>query len=290
MAFTELATPLRPSRVATNFRSAQHKTLWITMVRVADGRTQNFSLDLLHDMYTLHKSILDSNATWVANGSMQPIHYVVLKSANQDYFSLGGDIEHFRECIRQNNAKALQHYSMLCVDMIHDWSAHLSKQATTISLVQGRALGGGFEAALASDYLVAEEQSEFGFPEILFGLFPCTGGMSLLARRVGVYQAERMMTDGKIYSAAELKEMGIVDELCPKGQGAVTVEKFISTHHRHRAARMALQRGRHRLAPLNYEELRTVVDEWVQAAMALGETDLRVMDMLIQMQQARIAS
>src|SRR5450432_81946 len=290
MAFTELVTPLRTSRVAANFRSAQHKTLWITMARVADGRAQNFSEDLLHDMYTLHKSIQDSNATWVANGSMQPIHYIVLKSANPDYFSLGGDIEHFRECIRQNNTKALRHYSMQCVDMIYEWATHLSKQATTIALVQGRALGGGFEAALASDYLIAEEHSEFGFPEILFGLFPCTGGMSLLARRVGVYQAERMMTDGRIYSAVELKDMGVVDEICPKGHGAATVEKFVATHHRHRAARMALQRGRHRLAALNYEELRTVVDEWVEAAMTLAEDDLRVMDMLIQMQRARIAS
>jgi len=290
MAFTELVTQLHPSRVAANFRNTQHKTLWITMAQAANGGTQNFSLDLLHDMYTLHKSIQDSNGTWVANGSVQPIHYVVLKSANPDYFSLGGDIGHFRECIRQKNKLALTHYSMLCVDMIYEWATHLSKQETTIALVQGRALGGGFEAALASDYLIAEEHSEFGFPEILFGLFPCTGGMSLLARRVGVYQAERMMTDGRIYSAVELKDMGVVDEICPKGHGAATVEKFVATHHRHRAARMALQRGRHRLAALNYEELRTVVDEWVEAAMTLAEDDLRVMDMLIQMQRARIAS
>ncbi len=290
MALTELVTQLHPSRVTTNFRSAQHKTLWITMAQAADGATQNFSLDLLHDMYALHKSMQDSNGTWVSNGSIQPIHYIALKSANPDYFSLGGDIGHFRECIRTRNRLALTHYSMLCVDMVYEWSTHWSKQATTIALVQGRALGGGFEVALASDYLIAEEQSEFGFPEILFGLFPCTGGMSLLTRRVGVYQAERMMTDGRIYTAAELKEMGIVDEICPKGHGAATLEKFVATHFRHRPARMALQRGRQRLAPLNYEELRTVVDEWVEAAMTLPETDLRVMDMLVQMQQARIAS
>ncbi|MDR3389759.1 MAG: crotonase/enoyl-CoA hydratase family protein [Rudaea sp.] len=290
MAFTEVVTQLHPSRVTANFRNTQHKTLWITMAKALDGRSQNFSLDLLHDMYALHKSIQDSGGTWVFNGATQPVNYVVLKSANPDYFSLGGDLGHFRECIRQKNKKALSHYSMLCVDMIYDWSAHLSRHATTIALVQGRALGGGFEAALASDYLIAEEQSEFGFPEILFGLFPCTGGMSLLSRRVGVYQAERMMTNGKIYSAAELKEMGVVDELCPAGHGTAATEKFIATHYRHQAARLALQRGRHRLAPLNYEELRTVVEEWVEAAMGLGEDDLRVMEMLVQMQQARVAS
>lgn len=290
MGLIEFITPLQTSRVAADFRGNQHNALWLTMTQSPVGRSQNFSLDLLHDMCALHKSIQNNGGSWVSNGAMQPIHYVVLKSAHPDYFSLGGDLGHFRECIRQRDAGALRDYSMRCVDMIYDWSTQLNQQATTIALVQGRALGGGFEAALASDYLIAEEHSEFGFPEILFGLFPCTGGMSLLARRVGVYQAERMMTSGQIYSASELKVLGVVDEICPKGQGAVTVEKFIAAHCRHRAARMTLQRGRHRLAPLNYEELRTVVDEWVDAAMKLAEDDLRVMDMLVQMQRARIAS
>jgi DSF synthase len=109
-----------------------------------------------------------------------------------------------------------------------------------------------------------------------------------LARRVGVHEAERMMTSGRIYSAPELKAKGVVDELCSKGQGVFTVEKFISAHARHQTARLMLQHSRYRLAPLNYEELRTVVDEWVEAAMELAEADLRVMDMLIKMQKADI--
>jgi len=225
---------------------------------------------------------------WVANGAKQPIHYVVLQSAHPEYFSLGGDLAYFRECIRQQDHQGLRDYSMLCVDMIYQWSSTLSQHATTVALVQGRALGGGFETALASDYIIAEEQSEFGFPEILFGLFPCTGGMSLLCQRVSVHQAERMMSDGKIYSAAELKALGVVDEICPRGKGAQAVEQFISEHARHRTARLMLQRGRHRLAPLNYRELETVVGEWVDAAMGLSDDNLRVLDMLIQMQRASV--
>ncbi len=146
------------------------------------------------------------------------------------------------------------------------------------------ALGGGFEAALSADYLIAEEQSEFGFPEILFGLFPCTGGMSLLARRVGVHEAERMMIDGRIYSAAELKERGIVDEICPRGDGTLAVHRFTADHGKHRSARLSLQRARHRMAPLDYRELLTVVEEWVEAAMNLADADLKVMDMLVRLQ------
>jgi DSF synthase len=258
------------------------------MAESSVGRSQNFSPELLHDVFELNSAIHTNGVTWVANGAKQPIHYVVLQSAHPDYFSLGGDLAYFRECIRKRDHKALRDYSMLCVDMIFQWSSTLSQHATTIALVQGRALGGGFETALASDFIVAEEHSEFGFPEILFGLFPCTGAMSLLCQRVSPHQAERMMSDGKIYSAAELKALGIVDEICPRGQGAVAVERLIAAHAKHRTARLMMQRGRHRLSPLNYMELQTVVGEWVEAAMGLSEDNLRVLDMLIQMQRASV--
>lgn len=290
MGVVEFVSPLQLSRIATDFRANQNSTLWVTMTRSPHGRTQNFSPDLLYDVCTLHKSILANGVAWVCNGAKRPINYSVLRSEHPDYFSLGGDLAFFLECIRNQDRNGLRDYSMLCVDMIYEWSTTFNRQATTIALVQGRALGGGFETALAADFLIAEEHSEFGFPEILFGLFPCTGGMSLLSRRVGVHEAERMMSNGRIYSAAELKAKGIVDEICPKGQGVAAVEKFIAAHSRHRPARLLLQRSRHRLAPLNYDELRTVVDEWVEAALNLTELDLRVMDMLIKMQRADITN
>ena len=207
----EFVTPLKPSRVVTNFRSDPHNTLWITMTRAVSGGAQNFSLDLLNDCRALYKKIQSTEGNWHSGGATQSIRYAVVQSANPDYFSLGGDIGHFRDCIRQRNREALKNYCMMCLDMVYAWAGGLSDEMTTISLVQGRALGGGFEVALASDYIIAEEQSEFGFPEILFGLFPCTGGMSLLCQRVSVHQAERMMSDGKIYSAEELKALGVVE-------------------------------------------------------------------------------
>ena len=282
MSVAELAPLRQPTRITTSFRGSQHNTLWVTMTQ---ARVQNFSPDLLNDLGVLHSAIRDSGTMWPGAGVPQPVDYFVLKSAHPDYFSLGGDLAHFRECIRYGNRRGLRDYSMQCADMVCEW-AEQSNRTTTIVLVQGRALGGGFETALASDYLIAEEQSEFGFPEILFGLFPCTGGMSLLARRVGVWQAERMMRNGKIYTAAELLQMGIVDEICQQGQGMLAVEKFIAEHRKHAPARLALQRARARLAPLNRDELHRVVDDWVEIAMALGESELRVMDMLIQMQRA----
>lgn len=271
-------------RVRMEFERGSSNVLWGTMTKAADEERQNFSLPLLHGLRDLLHAVEENAAHWPCDAGLEPIHYMVLKSGHPEYFSLGGDLQHFRSCIERKDWDGLLRYSRLCLDIVYAWATTMNQRATTIALVQGRALGGGFEAALAADYLIAEEHSEFGFPEILFGLFPCTGGMSLLARRVGVYEAERMMTDGRLYSAAELKEKGVVDELCASGDGTLAVHRFVAKHDKHRNARLALQRGRHRLAPLDYRELLTVVEEWVDAAMNLAAGDLKFMDILIRLQ------
>ena len=278
------------SRVIAEFDAKPANALWVTMRRSPESRNQYFSLSLLNDMRDLLQLLKNNAVTWTADGAIKPVHYTVLQSEHPDYFSLGGDLGHFFSCIQKRDGEGLRAYSMQCLDMIYEWATLLNHQATTIALVQGRALGGGFETALSADFLIAEEHSEFGFPEILCGLFPCTGGMSLLARRVGVHQAERIMTNGRIYTAAELKEMGVVDEVCPTGQGTVAVESFIASHAKRRTARLMLQRGRHRLAPLDYSELRTVVDEWVETALALPADQLRALEMLSQMQRGGAAA
>ncbi|HWZ47639.1 MAG TPA: crotonase/enoyl-CoA hydratase family protein [Herbaspirillum sp.] len=271
-------------RIAVELDTTLSNTLWVTMKKDPTGATQNFSLPLLHHLSALIHTIKEHGTHWHEDGNMIPIHYAVMRSEHPDYFSLGGDLNYFRNCIRQHDKSGLYHYSKLCLDMMYDWATSSSDSMTTIALVQGRALGGGFEAALSADFLIAEEHSEFGFPEIMFGLFPCTGGMSLLARRVGVHQAERMMTNARIYCAAELKEMGVIDEICPSGEGNLAVTKFISNHAKRRVPRLMIQRSRHRIAPLDYAELLAVVNEWVDVAMALPAAELRVMDMLIMMQ------
>jgi DSF synthase len=271
-------------RITARYRADAHRSLWVTMSPPPGAARQNFTLDLLEELSCLQRDIVEQGFTWPAAGVANPVDYVVLRSAHPQDFSLGGDLAHFRECIRAGEAQALRGYAIKCIDMIHQWSTRLNTRTTTISLVQGRALGGGFETALASDYLIAEKHSEFGFPEIVFGLFPCTGAMSLLARRIGVYAAERMMTQARIYSAEELLAMGLVDQVVDSGDGAAAAERFIAAHAKQRPARLALLRARNRMTAVNYDELRAVVDEWVEAAMNLGQDNLRVMDMLIKLQ------
>src|SRR3546814_13276895 len=105
-------------------------------------------------------------------------------------FNLGGDLEMFAECIeRRERAKLLQ-YSHLCVEIVDKvWHCN-DMNIVNIGLAQGDALGGGFEALLTFDVVVAERQARFGLPEILFGLVPGSDAFSIHRVRHGTLIAK----------------------------------------------------------------------------------------------------
>lgn len=82
-----------------------------------------------------------------------------------------------------------------------------------IARINGHALGGGLELALACDIRVADDDVRFGFPEVGLGLIPGGGGTQRLPRLVGEGQAMRLITTGQLISADEGRELGIVDVL-----------------------------------------------------------------------------
>jgi DSF synthase len=155
-------------------------------------------------------------------------------------------------------------------------------------LVQGDALGGGFEAALAASVLVAEESSRLGFPEILFNLFPGMGAFSFLSRKIGRRAAEELITSGTIYSARQLYDLGVIDVLTPDGTGRAAVEGFIRRHSKNLNGRQGFERARSEVDPVTAHELLRVVEIWADTALRLQERDLKVMERLIRA-QARAA-
>ncbi len=157
----------------------------------------------------------------------------------------------------------------------------------TISLVQGDALGGGFEAAISSNVVVAERQARFGLPEVLFNLFPGMGGYSLLARRLGPVEAERLILSGKIYTAEELHEMGAVDVLCDEGCGEAAVYDVVEHYDRKFNSYMSVYRSRHQVFPITFDELSRIADVWVEAALRLDRDDLHKIELLAAAQRRR---
>jgi DSF synthase len=254
------------------------------------GAKPSFTRELLRDLLAQQALLRDTLAPERRIDGEASLRYYVLGSRLPGIFNLGGDLGHFAERIRQRDLTSLRRYGHLCVEAIHGNAEAFRAPVVTIALVQGDALGGGFECALAFDVIVAERSAKFGLPEILFNLFPGMGAYSFLSRRIGQVQAERMIMSGKIYSAEELHALGIVDVLAEDGQGEAAVRDYIDRNSRKHNAQQALMRVRRRVNPVTLAELKEVVEIWAETALGVSEMDLRKMVRLTQAQEKRIAA
>lgn len=214
----------------------------------------------------------------------QNIRFHVTASAIPGVFNLGGDLEVFRALIEARDADRLRAYAKCCIDVLFANITSFDSDVTTIALVQGEALGGGFEGALSSELLIAERQARFGFPEILFNLFPGMGAFSLLSRRLDAKRAEQLILSGKVYTAKELHTMGIVDVLVDEGEGEAAVYDYIKRENRSRNGYTAFRKARDSVNPITYEELDRIIQIWVEAALRLDRRDLKMMERLVSRQ------
>lgn len=245
-----------------------------------------FNTELLKDL-SQFVDIIENSKGCLQDGLARPIklNYGVIASRSDGVFSLGGDLELFRAAITRGERSTLVHYGRQCVDTLYRWWKNCNLPITTISLVQGEALGGGFECALASSVIVAEESARFGFPEVLFNLFPGMGAYSFLCRKVGRRIAEELITGGAIYSARQLYDMGVVDVITPTGGGEAGVYAFIRRHSKCANGRRGIEAAGREVQPLTHGELVRIVDLWADAALQLEERDIRIMDRLLRVQR-----
>lgn len=243
-----------------------------------------FNPGLLADIDAYYNFLADSDGQIDCGDASEPIEYVILASGMPGVFNLGGDLDLFRQKIERRDRGALSAYGRACIDVLYRNYIGHGLPVTTVSLVQGECLGGGFEAALSSDVIVAEKSSRFGFPEILFNLFPGMGAYSFLDRKVGQRTAEAIISSGKIYSADEMRELGVIDVVAEDGAGEAAVNALIKQRSRSRNGMAALAAVRRRVHQITYDELLDVVGTWVDAALRLTTRDLKLMQRLVSRQ------
>jgi DSF synthase len=218
------------------------------------------------------------------SGCEERLRYQILTSRIPGVFSLGGDLALFRRLIRNQDRDALLRYACACIDLVYTNAVNYKLPVVTISLIQGQALGGGFEAALAANVVVAERQSKLGLPEVMFNMFPGMGAYQLLTRRLTPARAEELILSGRTYNAEELYQMGLVDVLAEPGEGEEAVMHYMKKRHRLFHANQGLRRAIQAASPLDYGALIRVAEVWVDQAMELKERDLELMDYLIRAQ------
>jgi DSF synthase len=244
----------------------------------------NFNPELLQDLDRYCQFMTHSGGAIECQGERMPLEYAVLASKVPGVFNLGGDLSLFKRMIDAHDRDGLLGYGRACVEVLYRNYLGHGLPITTISLVQGECLGGGFEAALSSDVIVAERQSRFGFPEILFNLFPGMGAYSFLERKVGKRAAEELISGGRLYSADDMLASGVVDLVVDQGRGETEVANFIRSRGRNRNAMAGIAAARRRVHKLDYEELLGVVEIWVDTALNLSGRDLKLMQRLVSRQ------
>jgi len=243
-----------------------------------------FNPQILDELGDFVRSIDEPRGIYTREGINHRIQYAVIASKVPGIFNLGGDLALFMRAILDRDRELLVSYGRKCIDNQFPWYCNFNLPMTTISLVQGDALGGGFECALSSTVVVAEESSRMGFPEILFNLFPGMGAYSFLVRKVGRRKTEEMITSGNIYTARELYELGVVDVVTPDGTGEAAVYSYIRKHAKAANARRALEAVRNEFEPITHSELARIVEIWADTALRLESRDIKMMERLLRAQ------
>jgi enoyl-CoA hydratase len=95
-----------------------------------------------------------------------------------------------------------------------------------IAAVNGYALGGGFEVALACDIIYASEKAKVGFPEVTLGILPGFGGTQRTAKLIGLAKAKEMIFTGKTISATDAYELGLINKVVPDDQLMTQVQEL----------------------------------------------------------------
>jgi enoyl-CoA hydratase len=134
---------------------------------------------------------------------------LIVTGAGESSFASGSDINDIRKRTRDDGLAAIA--SSLC-------SAVERFPRPTIAAINGYALGGGCELALACDIRIASETAKFGQPELGLGIIPAAGGTQRLPRVVGLGWAKHLVLTGEIIDARQALAIGLITAITPSGQ------------------------------------------------------------------------
>lgn len=171
----------------------------------------------------------------------EAIRVLVLTGSGEKAFVAGADITELAT-FNALQGKQFARTGQTVINRIQELSI------PAIAAVNGYALGGGMEIALACDFIYAAENAMFGLPEITLGIIPGFGGTQRLPRLIGQNVAKEMIFTGKMIPATEALRLGIVNRVCPPGQllaevlktaGQIASRGKVSL----RAAKQAVNRG-----------------------------------------------
>ncbi|MEP6751335.1 MAG: enoyl-CoA hydratase/isomerase family protein [Candidatus Dormiibacterota bacterium] len=143
---------------------------------------------------------------------LQRARVLVIRGAGEKAFCAGGDIKELEGMRSESEAAAMAHRMRATLDRIPQLAIPV------IAGLNGDALGGGAELAIACDFRVAAEHARIGFPQITLGLMPAWGASERLASLIGRARALSVLLGGQPLAAAEALQLGLVEEVVPSAK------------------------------------------------------------------------
>ncbi len=212
------------------------------------------------------------------------VRHLVLTSDVAGIFNFGGDLSLFVLLIRARDVESLRMYGRRCIDMVW-WLENASNRGVhTTVLVQGDTLGGGLESVMPFHKVIFERSAQAGFPEVLFNLFPGMGAWNFVIRKAGFAVANEMILSGKLYTAEQLHRYKLVDLVVEDGEGELAIDSVLGNVNPRLRGTLAALEARRLAAPITYEMLLAVVEQWTDTALTLTDRDLRLMERLARAQ------
>lgn len=158
----------------------------------------------VHSLAALRELVAALNAD-------RDVYALVISGEGEKFFCAGADLKQFADGDRAAAREAARRFG-------EAFEALSAFRGVSIAAINGYAMGGGLECALACDLRIAEEQAQLALPEATVGLLPCAGGTQNLPRLVGEGWAKRMILLGERIDAATALRIGLVEEVVPRGQ------------------------------------------------------------------------
>lgn len=250
---------------------------------------QCFTPKMLAELLELRNSLRALDSSEVARDF--PFKYLVMAARRPGVFSFGGDLATFVQAIRRQDLTLLLTYAHACVDLVYSYSRSLDLPIVTVCAVHGQCLGGALEAALAFDFIIAEEDAIFGLPEVAFNSFPGMGAVTMLTRRVGPALAQKIIMGGQVYSGRQMFDAEVIDQVTQPGRARAAAHEWMKDDRDWKKwrRRRAIAEARRRSHPVTHEELVRITELWAECSARIEERDLRHMERLVRAQRRMIA-
>ena len=180
-----------------------------------DGGIVTLTIDRQEKLNALDPQVVEEIGQALLEVESEGPDAIIVTGAGEKSFVAGADIAAMSEMdpIEAKRFAEIGHAAMALLD---------KSPVPTIAAVNGFALGGGCEIALACDIRIAAENALFGFPEVGLGILPGMGGTQRLPRLIGPAFAKELIFTGRRIGAEEAKEMGLVNRVVPEGEALAT--------------------------------------------------------------------